>query len=62
MSDINFWIAQYPMYIDPPMNPPIAPMIIETMKTITNNIILIVNSTTLVIFYTSFVVNNFRLI
>lgn len=60
MSDMNFWIAQYPMYAAPPINPPTAPMIIETMRTITNNIILIISATTLVIFYTSFVVNIFQ--
>lgn len=62
MSDINFWIAQYPMYAAPPINPPTAPIIMERMRTITNNIILIINNTTLVISYTSFVVNIFQLV
>lgn len=39
MSDINFWIAQYPIYTTPPINPPTAPMIIQQMNIITNSII-----------------------
>lgn len=57
-----FWTAQYPIYADPPMNPPTAPNIIEAMRTITNNIIFNMSVTTFRIYDTSFVVNIFLLI
>lgn len=62
MNGVIFCTAQYPIYTDPPMNPPTAPNIIEMMRTITNNIIFNMSVTTFRIYYTSFVVNKFQLI